>query len=173
MHFFFVIACYAITNPPITGTTPPAVPCPNDLCTGKHDGNYEYYYHGKHQSNYFLQCNGGDAYCQSCFPMYLEFSQTCNQCLYSKHDDCVTTKPWKPVVTYHCPDLCVERGHKHSGNIEDPYNPNHYIACWNGVTVGCLDCPGDLQFNEEENACLYERIYLTKPQFKHGEDEFV
>jgi len=171
MHFFFVIACYAITNPPITGTTPPAVPCPNDLCKGKYDGNYEYNYYGKYKSNYFLQCNGGDAYCQSCFPMYLEFSQTCNQCLYSKHEDCVTTKPWEPVVTYHCPDMCGSRGHKHSGNIQDPYNNAQYIACWNGITVGCIKCPASLLFNEDENACLYEGIHLTEP--KDEDEEFV
>ena len=105
--------------------------------------------------------------------MLLEFSEKCNQCLYSKHDDCVTTIPWDPVVTYHCPDMCGARGPDTSGNIEDPYNLNHYIACWNGVTVGCVKCPGNLQFNEEENACLYEGIYLTQPQSTESEDDFV
>ena len=83
--FFYFPAAAAITNPPITGTTPPAVPCPDSLCKGKADGNFDYRYHGKYNSHYFLQCSGGLAYCQACFPLSLEFSQDCNQCLYSKH----------------------------------------------------------------------------------------
>jgi len=31
------------------------------------------------------------------------------------------------------------------------------------MTVGCVACPGNLQFNEIENACLYEGKYITEP----------
>ena len=68
----------------ITGTTPPAVPCPNSLCKDRADGNYEYEYHGTSRVNYFVQCSNELAYCQPCFPLHLEFSQRCNQCLTKK-----------------------------------------------------------------------------------------
>ena len=47
-----LVACNAITNPPMTGTTPPAIDCPNTLCNGKSDGNYAI---GSYL-NYFTQC---------------------------------------------------------------------------------------------------------------------
>ena len=78
-------------------------------------------------------------------------------------DSCVTTKPWKPAVTYHCPDLCPIYGHEFSKNIYDPFNYNHYIACWKGITVGCIACPAGLEFNEKHNACLYHGQFFTKP----------
>lgn len=31
------------------------------------------------------------------------------------------------------------------------------------MTVGCVACPAGLEFNEEINACLYERRYVTEP----------
>ena len=154
----------------VTGTSPPPVPCPNSLCEGKHDGNYEYYYQYVYNPHYFLQCSGGLAYCQACFPMSLEFSQDCNQCLYNKKDACVTTKKWESQPTYHCPDMCPGRGPDYTGNIEDLYNYHQYIACWKGVTVGCVKCPADLLFNEEYNACLYDGLFVTKPQ--HDDDEY-
>ncbi|XP_066915677.1 uncharacterized protein [Clytia hemisphaerica] len=149
-----------------TGTTPPAVPCPDSLCKGKADGNFEYHYYGRYRRNYFLQCSNGLASCQACWPLSLEFSEGCNQCLYSKHDDCVTTSPWVPEPTYFCPDKCPHRGPKFSGNIPDPYNSQQYVACWEGVTVGCIKCPSGLQFNEKWNACLYEGIYKTEPDYE-------
>ena len=79
-------------------------------------------------------------------------------------DSCVTTKSWKPAVTYHCPDLCPKYGPDFSGNIYDPFNYQQYIACWNGVTVGCVACPAGLEFNEQQNACLYHGQYFTEPQ---------
>ena len=55
------------------------------MCNGKADGNYEVRYpNGEYDPNYFLQCSGGRANCQPCWPQTLEFSQTCNQCLYSR-----------------------------------------------------------------------------------------
>ncbi|XP_066934001.1 uncharacterized protein [Clytia hemisphaerica] len=149
----------AITNPPITGTTPPAIPCPNSLCNGRYDGNFAVPYY----KNYFVQCVGGLAFCQACFPLSLEFSQTCNQCLYSKYDDCLTTQKWHPATTFACPDKCPHYGPEFSGNIEDPDQPRQYVACWKGVTVGCVACPGNLKFNQKENACLYDGKYLTEP----------
>uniref|UniRef100_A0A7M5V7I6 Uncharacterized protein n=1 Tax=Clytia hemisphaerica TaxID=252671 RepID=A0A7M5V7I6_9CNID len=107
-----------------TGTTPPAVPCPDSLCHGKADGNFQYIYYGRLNKNYFLQCSDGLAYCQACWPLSLEFSENCNQCLYSKHDDCVTTQKWHPATTFACPDKCPARGPHFSGNIEDPHNPH-------------------------------------------------
>jgi len=163
--FLLFSASFAITNPPITGTTPYAVSCPNSLCEGKHDGNFEYKDPKTHELNrsYFLQCVGGTAYCQACFPMSLQYSATCNQCLYDHKDECVTTKKWEPATTFYCPDMCSNRGPDFSGNMEDPYEARQYIGCWKGVTVGCVACPHDLKFNEEENACLYEGKYLTMP----------
>ena len=85
----------ALTNEhnDVTGTTPPPVPCPDSLCEGKSDGNYAYYYYNYYRANYFVQCSGGIAQCQACFPSNLEFSEDCNQCLYSKHGMiCLTLK---------------------------------------------------------------------------------
>ena len=164
----FLASCDAITNPPITGTTPPAVRCPNSLCSGKLDGNFKYadpatYIVNKH---YFLQCSQGLAYCQACWPLSLEFSQDCNQCLYQAGDECITTKKWAPATTFTCPDECPRRGPDFNGNIADPTNSRQYVGCWNGVTVGCVACPGNLEFNEYENACLYEGKFLTQPSSK-------
>ena len=150
------------TNPPFTGTTPPAIPCPNTMCNGKSDGNFAI---GSHP-NYFVQCVGGLAYCQACWPLSLEFSQDCNQCLYTKSDECVTTKKWEPATTFACPDVCPKYGPDFNGNVADPSNARQYVGCWKGVTVGCVACPGNLKFNEYENACLYEGKYLTEPSRK-------
>jgi len=94
----------------------------------------------------------------------LEFSEKCDQCLYSKNDECVTTEPWEPAVTFECPDKCPHRGPAFSGNIADPGNAKQYVACFYGVTVGCIACPHGLLFNEAENACLYSGKYLTEPE---------
>ena len=70
----------------ITGTTPPHVTCPNKLCHSKMDGNFIYNdpHTGDERSNYFVQCSNGKASCQPCFPLSLEFSEKCNQCLPKK-----------------------------------------------------------------------------------------
>ena len=143
----------------VTGTTPPAIHCPNKLCHGRSDGNYEI----NGEPNYFVQCVSGLAYCQACWPLHLVFSQRCNQCLYSKYDDCVTTDKWHPAVTYECPDVCPKYGYDFSGNVNDPHNPRQYVACWEGVTVGCIACPSGLWFNQKWNACLYEGKFKTLP----------
>ena len=78
-------ATSGLINEDVTGTTPPPVPCMDSMCQGKSDGNYAYYYNGDYRANYFIQCVGGLSQCQACFPMSLEFSQDCNQCLYSKY----------------------------------------------------------------------------------------
>ena len=57
-----------------------AMDCPNSLCNGRADGNYEL----SSVTSYFVQCNGGIANCQSCWPKSMVFSEKCNQCLYSK-----------------------------------------------------------------------------------------
>uniref|UniRef100_A0A7M5X207 Uncharacterized protein n=1 Tax=Clytia hemisphaerica TaxID=252671 RepID=A0A7M5X207_9CNID len=149
----------ALIAPTATGTTPPSVVCPDFLCNGKYNGNHEYPY----DKHYFLQCNDGQANCQACWPLSLEFSEPCNQCLYNRKDECVTTQPWEPATTFECPDECPNRGYDFNGNIEDPNNRRQYIGCWQGVTVGCVACPGDLEFSEYENACLFVGKYLTKP----------
>ena len=82
-------------------------------------------------------------------------------------DSCVTTKPWKPAVTYHCPDVCPEYGPYQSKNLADPYNRHQYVACWKGVTVGCIACPAGLEFNEKYNACLYHGEYFTEPEHEY------
>ena len=157
---FSLLAASALTPPHITGTTPPPIYCPNKLCHGRYDGNYEI--PGK--PNYFVQCVSGLAYCQACWPLHLVFVGRCNQCLYSKHDACVTTKKWHPATTFECPDKCPHRGPHFSGNIEDPNNAHQYVACFHGQTVGCVACPKGLLFNEQWNACLYDGIYKTEPE---------
>ena len=106
------------------------------------------------------------AYCQACWPLSLEFSEPCNQCLYNRKDECVTTQPWEPATTFECPDKCPARGPHFSGNIGDRHNPHQYIACFHGQTVGCIACPKGLQFNEKWNACLYEGKYKTERDVK-------
>lgn len=51
------------------------------MCNGRADGNYEY----SGNSSYFVTCSGGLAQCQACWPLSLEFSEPCNQCLYNKN----------------------------------------------------------------------------------------
>ena len=82
--------------------------------------------------------------------------------MYNKADDCVTTDTWEPATTFFCPEICSVRGPDFSGNIVDPSNSRQYVACWNGATVGCVACPGVLEFNEDWNACLYEGKYKTE-----------
>ena len=84
-------------------------------------------------------------------------------------DSCLTTKKWAPAVTYQCPDVCPQRGHDFTGNMHDPYIPTQYVACWKGVTVGCIACPPGLEFNQKRNACLYHGQYFTEPE----EEEYV
>ena len=81
-------------------------------------------------------------------------------------DECVTTKKWEPATTFACPDACGYYGPEFDGNVADPTNPYQYVACWKGITVGCVACPAGLKFNEQENACLYDGIYITKPLHK-------
>ena len=71
-------------------------------------------------------------------------------------DECVTSKPFKPATTFACPDICPKEGPHFSGNLPDPHQPRQYVACWKGVTVGCITCPQRLIFNRRWNACLYE-----------------
>ncbi|XP_065680677.1 uncharacterized protein LOC105846465 isoform X1 [Hydra vulgaris] len=145
--------------------TPVAPPCPQSLCNRMNNGKYEIvgYPHD------FVQCSNGVAFCQSCWPQSLFFSQACNQCLYKKEDSCYTKKAWKPQSTYPCPDACPSKGPNFSGNIADNVsnggagNPYQYIGCWKGVTQGCVVCPAGLKFNEQSNACLFDGIYQTKP----------
>ena len=58
----FVAACQAFTPEHITGTTPPAVKCPDYICNKRPDGNYEYNLYGHYLKNYFVQCANGLAY---------------------------------------------------------------------------------------------------------------
>ena len=159
MIYFIFLAANALKVTDVTGTTPPAIDCPNKLCHGRVDGNY---YIPK-QPNYFVQCVSGLAYCQACWPLRLEFSQRCNQCLYSRYDACVTTEKWHPAPKLECPDICPKYGHKFSGNVADGKNPDQYVACWNGITAGCIKCPAGLLFNEKWNACLYEGKFKSLP----------
>ena len=149
-----------MTPPDITGSTPRVLDnCPNSLCEKRPDGNYEI----SGEENHFVQCFDSLAYCQPCWPSNLIFSGKCNQCLYERNGDCVTTTEWLPATTFSCPDLCPDKGAEFNGNIADPNNRRHYVGCWEGVTVGCVACPGVLEFNENWNACLYEGKYKTEP----------
>lgn len=78
-------------------------------------------------------------------------------------DACVTTEKWQPATTFSCPDICPSKGYEFDGNIADPSNKRHYVACWKGMNVGCVACPAGLEFNEQLNACLYEGRYVTEP----------
>ncbi|XP_057290063.1 uncharacterized protein LOC130612731 [Hydractinia symbiolongicarpus] len=160
---FLLSGIAALNVPTVTGPTPPPVPCSNSMCAGKSDGNYNYDGVHGYKDNYFVQCVGGKAYCQACWPLSMKFKQQCNQCLYGLNDPCHTTQTWVPEVRYTCPDICPARGPDFKGNIRDSTEPRHYVGCWNGVTVGCVNCPKPLLFNEQENACLWEGKYLTKP----------
>ena len=77
-------------------------------------------------------------------------------------DPCYTTQSWVPEKRFNCPDICPRKGPNFQGNIADPHEKRHYIGCWNGVTMGCVNCPAGTLFNEYENACLYEGKYLTE-----------
>ena len=61
------------------------VECPSYLCNGKPDGNIEYRPYSGYVKNRFVQCVNGKPECQVCWPKSLEFSERCNQCLYSAH----------------------------------------------------------------------------------------
>ena len=61
------------------------VECPSYLCNGKADGNFEYRPYSGLVKNRFVQCVDGKPSCQVCWPTSLEFSDKCNQCLYSAH----------------------------------------------------------------------------------------
>lgn len=162
---FSSIACSAITNLSITGTTPSSVACPKTLCQGKADGNFKYTNPTTKNINksYFLQCVDGEAFCQACWPLDLQFSEKCNQCLYSDQDECITTSEFVPATTFECPDKCPLRGPTFTGNIADVNNARQYIGCFEGMTIGCIACPGKLEFNEKENACLFEGKFITEP----------
>ncbi|XP_057290638.1 uncharacterized protein LOC130613306 [Hydractinia symbiolongicarpus] len=157
---------YALQYKHVTGPTPPPIACPKSLCAGKHDGNYGYangYGYNAKKDNYFVQCLDGIAYCQACWPLTMKFSERCNQCVYNLNDPCHTTKPWIPEKRYKCPDVCPGKGPHYTGNVADHHNSLHYVGCWKGVTVGCVNCPAPLKFNEAENACLWEGKYVTQP----------
>lgn len=68
----------------------------------------------------------------------------------------------------------MSRGPDFSGNLADPNNKYQYVACWKSVKVGCMRCPDDykgemtVEFNEEENACLYNGKFMTMPMDTTG-----
>ena len=78
-------------------------------------------------------------------------------------DECYTTDTWVPASTYECPDMCTQYGPDYDGNVNDPGNPHHYVACWKGVTMGCVACPGNLMFNMRNNSCMYDGEHYTMP----------
>ena len=127
-----------------------SVMCPNDVCEGKPDGNYPY----PNDKNHFVQCTNGKAKCQACWPTFLEFNPFCNQCLHSTEDQCVTEPPMTG-----CPDECPKRGVDFTGNIAHPNNEKKFIGCWRGVTVGCMDCPGESVFIEKYNVCSVVKTF--------------
>uniref|UniRef100_A0A7M5UWH9 Chitin-binding type-2 domain-containing protein n=1 Tax=Clytia hemisphaerica TaxID=252671 RepID=A0A7M5UWH9_9CNID len=158
------ITALAIHEDATRNSPPPTVACPNTLCQNKPNGNYQH----PSNKNYFIQCSNGEPYCQVCWPLTLEFSEKCNQCLYSANDECAKTLPFadSPISTKtssDCPDQCNMRGPEFSGNLANPFNPRGYISCWLGVTVACLPCPGKLEFNERKNRCLHGGFYEQEP----------
>ena len=84
-------------------------------------------------------------------------------------DACYTTAAWTPEERYDCPDECKKYGYDFQGNVADPNEKRHYVGCWNGATMGCVNCPKGLLFNQQWNACLYDGIHFTRPDpFKSG-----
>ena len=65
-----------------------------------------------------------------------------------------------------CPDLCPSRGVYFSNNTADPNNSSHYIACFNGVTIGCVPFPSGFVYDEEKNACLCPSGYVYNKEKK-------
>ena len=83
--FIYISAAFALKNPEFKEGPHIArdVECPASLCNGKPDGNFEYRPHSGLVKNRFVQCVDGKPSCQVCWPTDLEFSEGCNQCLYS------------------------------------------------------------------------------------------
>ena len=130
-----------MTIPTIPVNTSPD--CPNSLCQGKFDGNYEV----NGFDNYFLQCTGGQANCQSCSPKTKVFVERCNQCLNSKQDECTTIQT--EASTANCPDVCPQYGPTFSGNVPLPSSQWSFAVCFNGITVECVAWPVGFEFNEK------------------------
>ena len=83
--FIYISATVALKNPEFKEGPHIAkdIECPASLCNGKPDGNFEYRPHSVLVKNRFVQCVDGKPSCQVCWPTELEFSEGCNQCLYS------------------------------------------------------------------------------------------
>jgi len=65
----------------------------------------------------------------------------------------------------------VQRWGPHfSGNVNDPNNKRQYVACWRGVTAGCIACPGTLEFNRRWNACLFKGQFKQVPRGRDALD---
>ena len=71
----------------VLGLQDPSLSCPDSYCNGRDDGNYAH--PDASRSSYFVQCSGGMASCQACWPLSLVFSETCNQCLYDINGRCL------------------------------------------------------------------------------------
>ena len=70
------------------------------MCLDKKDGDYAYYNPDIVPPNdriksYYLSCVGRYAYCRFCWPLTLEYSESCNQCLFKNTDPCYPTPPTK------------------------------------------------------------------------------
>ncbi|XP_066910840.1 uncharacterized protein [Clytia hemisphaerica] len=174
---FVIDVSVALTAKPVTGVSPPPITCPKSLCINRTDGNYAYQLNGAKNDHYFLQCSGGEASCQPCFPQSLVFKEECNQCLTSLRSECVDNGQGVPLPEYFCPDKCGREGLPEffTGNIEDPYNPEHYVVCLAGKLAACIKCPEGLEFNEMWNACLYSGKYKTEPtqNIVDNESDFI
>ena len=130
-----------------TSTTSPKCP---DKCPIA-GGNFTEYLE---DSNKLIICeNGVTLACFAC-PDGYSFNEDKSECVKSKKLTTTTT------TASPCPDNCpsVSNGdgeNLFSGQLADPNNPQRYIVCQDGVTLGCADCPDGLTFNEEQSACLF------------------
>ena len=87
---YFYTGINSHTLPRFTGSTPPTIDCPRQLCDYRGNGNFAI----PGRDNYFVQCVNGGAFCQPCFPLSLVFSEQCNQCLSrGRNNQCFTTGP--------------------------------------------------------------------------------
>ena len=84
-------------------------------------------------------------------------------------DECTETPNYPAEPTYFCPNKCIHKPKGFTGNIRDPYNQRHFVACLNGALVGCIKCPGGLKYNQKWNACLYEGKFKTEAVKMRGD----
>jgi len=142
-------------------TTQGANRCPDAMCKGKLDGDYEM--EGADGNNQFYKCAGqsGICYLFNC-PEYTYFSKACEACTFTykdSSDKCVKYEKVtaKPIT---CPaGACQD---KESGYYADGSDANKFYYCRKSEVMAGMyvyscenpqRCPGNLYYNEENGRC--------------------